>query len=176
MKHVVHRLVRHRRSIRLKDYDYSQAGAYFVTVCTRNRKCILGDIQNSNVVLNEIGQIVERTWIQLPSYFKTIDIDKFVVMPNHIHGIIMLTSHCRGGVTPPLRRPTLGQIVAYFKYQATKSINRLSNTPGNRVWQRNYYEHITRNEEDLNEIRGYILNNPPEWALDEENPDNFKQL
>ena len=174
MKHIVHR--HRRRSIRLKDYDYSQAGAYFVTACTRNRECILGDVQNGNVVLNEIGQIVERTWIQLPSYFKTIDIDKFVVMPNHIHGIIMLTNHCRGGVTPPLQRPTLGQIVAYFKYQATKSINRLSSSPGNRVWQRNYHEHIIRNEEDLNEIRGYILNNPPEWALDEENPDNFKQL
>lgn len=171
----------HRRSIRLKKYDYSQKGAYFVTICTNQKKCVLGGVEDSGIVLNEIGQIVQKTWTKLSMYYTGVDIDKFVVMPNHLHGIIILTDYCRGGVTPPcsmgeatspLREPTLGQIVAHFKYRTTKSINQISNTLGNRIWQRNYYEHIIRNEDDLSEIREYIITNPLKWEMDSENPNN----
>ncbi|MDO8126351.1 MAG: hypothetical protein Q6359_03900 [Candidatus Brocadiales bacterium] len=138
-------------------------------------------MENGSMVLNEIGQMVRKAWTELPTHYMGVDIDEFVIMPNHLHGIIILTDNCRGGVTPPyyvgeatspLRKPTLGQIVAHFKYRTTKSINQISNTPGNHIWQRNYYEHVVRNEDDLNEIREYVINNPLKWELDGENPDN----
>lgn len=170
-----------RRSIRLKDYDYSQESAYFVTICTHNRACILGDAVNGEMRLNEYANIVNEYWREIPSHFSNVVIDDFIIMPNHIHGIIVLTDIRRGGVAPPnakgtetvpLRKCTLGQVVAYFKYQTTKSIDRIRNTPGAPLWQRNYYEHIIRNQNDLDEIREYITNNPLKWELDRENPSN----
>ena len=162
----------HRRSIRLKEYDYSQAGAYFVTICTQDRKCFLGNVGNETVELSPIGKIAHEFWFEIPKHFQNVQLDTFVVMPNHMHGIIFIDDNCRGGVTPPLRRPTLGQIVAYYKYQPSKIINRIRNTIGMSVWQRNYYEHVIRNEKDLNQIRGYIFNNPIRWEFDKENPNN----
>jgi len=168
-----------RSSFRLKDYDYSQAGAYFVTICTQKGKSILGKVVEEEMVLNKYEQIVEQSWNELSSHFLNTEMDWFVVMPNHIHGIIAIDDECRGGVSPPmgesafggspLQKPRLGQIVAYFKYQTTKLINESRSTPGMRVWQRNYYEHVIRNENKLNKIRYYIQTNPLKWHLDREN-------
>ena len=165
-----------RSSLRLKDFDYSQTGAYFVTICTQKGKSILGNVIGEEMVSNEYGRIVKQSWNGLSSHFWNIEIDWFVVMPNHIHGIITLDDACGGGVPPPmveatspLQKPKLGQIVGYFKYQTTKLINEIRSTPGFRVWQRNYYEHVIRNEEKLNKIRYYIQTNPLKWNLDREN-------
>jgi putative transposase len=163
----------HRRSIRLKEYDYSQPGEYFVTVCTYNHDCTLGEIVEGEMRLNEIGKIVEECWRQISYHFINVELDQFVVMPNHLHGIIILNEQCRGEVTSPLQKPTLGKVLAYFKYQSTKSINVINATPGNRFWQRNYYEHIIRNDNELNNIRDYIQNNVLQWAFDKDNPNNI---
>lgn len=112
-----------RRSIRLKGYDYSQKGAYFVTICTCNKKCLFGKVVESKIVLNKLGQMFVKCWNEIPIHFPNVELDVFVIMPNHLHGIIVLTDYCRGGVPPPhwkgeatspLREPTLGRIVAYF--------------------------------------------------------------
>ena len=174
----------HRRSIRLKEYDYSRFGAYFVTICTQDRKCFLGTVGNETVELSPMGKIVHEFWFEIPKHFQHVRLDVFVVMPNHVHGILLIgdseggntnADAERGGETPPLRRVTLGQVVAYYKYQTSKMINRIRNTAGMPVWQRNYYEHIIRNEKELNQCREYIINNPLKWVLDQENPDYKKQ-
>ena len=163
----------HRRSIRLKGYDYTQVGAYFITVCTKNRECVLGDVVNSKIHLNSAGQMIEKWWLELMKKFPTVKKDTHIVMPNHFHGIIIINADCRGGVTPPLRKYTLGQIVAFFKYQTTKQINQTRGTPGIPLWQRNYYEHIIRDEKELHNIRRYIEGNPVLWEYDRENPNCF---
>jgi REP element-mobilizing transposase RayT len=172
----------HRRSIRLKEYDYSAPGAYFVTICANDRKCVFGEIKRGTPILNDVGKMVTDYWTQLSKRFSNVQIDTFIVMPNHFHGIIIVGA----GFPRPMddefnvrclgrgdrdgrgdRAPTLGQIVAYFKYGTTKKINIACGTPGRRIWQRNYYDHIIRNEFDLNRIREYIINNPVQWPKDE---------
>ena len=170
----------HRRSIRLKDYDYSQAGAYFVTICAKDKKYLFGNIISDKMELSEIGKIINRFWIEIPNHFSNVHLDEYIIMPNHLHGIVMIDINCRGGVTPPhikgrgtlplqQKRP-LGHIIGYFKYQSTKYINKIYGLPGRAIWQRNYYEHIIRNENELNHIREYILYNPLQWQFDRENP------
>lgn len=167
-----------RCSIRLKDYDYSQEGAYFVTICTHGHKCLFGQIVDSTMQLNRFGNVVNKCWLEIPHHFPNVEVDAFVIMPNHFHGIVVIQDYRgevtsptpKGAETAPLQRHTLGQTIAYFKYQTTKSINQICHTPGNRLWQRNYYEHVIRNEHDLNDIRQYILDNPVKWDMDEENP------
>jgi REP element-mobilizing transposase RayT len=123
--------------------------------------------------------------VEIPEHFKTVQLDAWVVMPNHVHGIIIiqeLENLCRGGVTPPLQTPqppppyakpmTLGTMVAYFKYQSTKQMNAVTGNIGQKIWQRNYYDHIIRTETALNNIRRYILGNPMMWRSDMEHPDN----
>lgn len=169
-----------RRSIRLKHYDYAEAGAYFVTVCSRNRECMFGTIMNGTVQLHELGNVVQLQWLRTAQIRNNIALDQFVVMPNHLHGIINIL---RRGVLPcapvhtrRLKSPsqTLGAIIRGFKSSTTKHINVMRNTPGRPVWQDNFYEHVIRNEDDLNAIRDYILNNPLQWELDEENPVNCR--
>ncbi|HEX9911674.1 MAG TPA: transposase [candidate division Zixibacteria bacterium] len=170
-------------SIRLKDYDYSQNGAYFVTVCARNHESFFGNVFREEIVLNKYGKIVNQLWNELPNHFFNIESGWFMVMPNHIHGVIVINNECRGGVTPPmgesafggspLQIPKLGQIIAYFKYQTTKIINKIRSTPGLQLWQRNYYKHVVRNEDELNKIRYYIQTNPLKWHLDRENPERI---
>jgi putative transposase len=159
-----------RRSIRLKEYDYSQTGEYFVTVCTHNRECLLGGIMDDSMRLSAIGETVQRCWDGIPTHFPNVELDAFVVMPNHVHGIIIINESCRGEVTSPLRKPTLGNIVAYFKYQSTKLINEMNETTGDRFWQRNYFEHVIRDDKDLQNIQDYITYNPLGWKKDKENP------
>ena len=190
--------IHHRRSLRLEGYDYGKAGAYFVTVCSRNRECLFGQVIGSGMRFNEEGECVEACWNDIRPHFRDVELDAFVVMPNHVHGILIFfdfvgagspcpsverevpappfqtpTDHDAesrmGAVTAPLRR-TLGRVIAYFKYESTKGINRLRATSGARVWQRNYYEHIIRDEDDMNRIREYILTHPILWDQDDYNP------
>lgn len=178
----------HRRSIRLKRYDYSSEGAYYVTIVAQGRECLFGEIVDGEMILNEYGEIVQKWWDEIPIHFPNVELGAFVIMPNHVHGIIFIFEERRGevlsprndpnamngsdrdGETPPLRKPTLGQIVAYFKYQSTKEMNKIE-TPNaiTRFWQRNYYEHIIRNERELQQKTGYILMNPSRWDEDDEN-------
>ena len=163
-----------RRSLRLPRFDYTQQGAYFVTVCTDGRKLMFGDVINDEVKLNEVGRIAAEEWLKSVQIRTEITLDTWVVMPNHIHGIVMITDDRRRldrPVAPSGPRPrSLGALMAGFKSAATKRINALRGTPGAAVWQRNYYEHIIRNEAALNRIRQYIADNPARWAEDPENP------
>ena len=169
--------IRHRRSLRLKGYDYKQAGVYFVSMCTLNRTCFFGDIVNGEMMLNAEGQIVAEEWIKTAEIRNNIELDEWVVMPNHFHGILVI-NECRGTAR---RAPTVEQfgkpvsnsiptIIRSFKSAVTKRINELRNSPGAKIWQRNYYEHIIRNEDELNCIREYITDNPLKWEFDKENP------
>jgi len=185
--------IHHRHSIRLREYDYSSGGAYFVTICAYQRECLFGEVVDGEMRLNDCGGIVQEWWKQITTHFFGVTIDQFTIMPNHFHGIVTIVGagfprpdSCDGiikgggtsvgGETPPLRCPTLGQIIAYFKYQSTKRINALRDNPGCPVWQRNYYEHVIRNEDDLANIRQYIADNPLKWDLDENNPANIQEL
>lgn len=169
-----------RKSLRLTGYDYSQTGAYFVTICAQARKNLFGSIVNDEMHLNEPGRIVDSCWRDLSSHYPTIDLDYFTVMPNHIHGIIFLVVAGSprpgkplgpsGGETPPLQKnPNLSTIIGYFKYQSAKQINRARQTPGDKVWQRSFYDHVIRDDDSLNRVRSYIETNPLRWHLDREN-------
>mgnify|MGYP000913469741 FL=1 len=157
----------HRRSIRLKGYDYSQSGACFVTICTQNRVCLFGDIVDGEMRLNDAGKIVHGVWNDLPNHYPGMELDAFVVMPNHVHGIIVIVG--AGLKLAPTKRG-LPEIIRGFKTFSSRRINELRGTPGIPVWQRNYYEHIVRNDESLYRIREYIINNPMQWEQDRENP------
>ena len=219
----------HRRSIRLKGYDYAQPGAYFITIVTHDRECLFGEIVDGEMRLNEFGEIARAEWFQTAVVRPNVVLhpDEFVVMPNHIHGIIWIVDNDETDMvgatrrvapttaahppaahpsidpptashspivgatrrvapttvaqlpdsTPPMtptihpRGPvtgSIGAIIGQFKSIATKRINDLRRTPGAPVWQRNYYEHIIRNERALNAIQRYILNNPANWKEDAE--------
>ena len=176
--------IHHRHSIRLKGYDYSQEGMYFITICVQNHRCLLGRIINGEMILNKYGQIVYNEWKRTPDVRPNIQLDAFVVMPNHIHGIIVITNDRRGvSHTPPcdnnggvvgvrgvcdtpLRSPSnnIGAIVRGFKSAVTKQLNHLGFTDS--VWQRNYHEHIIRNNNAHQNIANYIINNPVNWGKD----------
>ena len=163
-----------RKSIRLKGYDYSSAGAYFVTVCNHNHLCLFGQIAEEKMLLNDAGKFANKCLLGIPGHFPHVKLDKFIIMPNHIHGIIIINVGANN--YSPLqinqfRSPfrTIGSIIRGFKIGVTKWFR--ANTNVYNVWQRNYYEHIIRNEKELNKIREYIINNPLRWHLDRENPD-----
>ncbi|GIV83933.1 MAG: hypothetical protein KatS3mg052_0940 [Candidatus Roseilinea sp.] len=163
-----------RRSIRLKGYDYSQAGAYFITICTKDRACLFGEVVNGEMRLNALGQIVHGVWNNLPNHYAGVEMDAFVVMPNHVHGIVVIVGAGfkpapTTTTAPTTTRHGLPEIVRQFKTFSARRINEMRGTPGVSVWQRNYYEHIIRNEESLHRIREYIANNPLKWELDREN-------
>jgi putative transposase len=166
-----------RRSLRLRHYDYSQAGAYFITICVQDRACLFGQVIGNEMRPNEAGRMVQRWWAQLPRKFDSVDCDAFVVMPNHVHGIIVMMppDAALGGHTgPPLPR-----IVQWFKSMTTNDYLRgvkESDWPTlpRRLWQRNCYEHTIRNDHALDRIRQYVFDNPARWAEDSENPLNIK--
>src|SRR5258706_7929796 len=166
---------KHRRSIRLQHYDYASAGAYFITVVTQDRECLFGDIVDGKIRLNVWGQIVHEEWEKSAQIRQEIELDAFVVMPNHIHGIVVITLETgRATGRSPLQsgpaKRSLGAFVAGFKSVVTKRINMTRGLPSIPVWQRNYFEHVIRNEDSLNRIRDYILANPTQWEFDRENP------
>jgi REP-associated tyrosine transposase len=161
--------IHHRRSIRLKEYDYSQSGAYFVTVCAWKEECLFGEIKNGEMLLNKYGGIVRNCWDDLPNHYQHAQLDEFVIMPNHVHGIIVLK--VGAGFKPaPTKQYGLPEIVRAFKAFSSRRINDIRDTCGISIWQRNYYERIIRGEKDLHSIREYIRYNPLKWEEDEENP------
>jgi putative transposase len=196
-----------RKALRLPGYDYAEPGGYFVTVCTQGKKCAFGQIESGKMHLNPAGHIVQQVWLGLPQRFPSRSLDSFVVMPNHMHGILVLVG---AGLAPPAdvvaRTPgnvaidhsqkssfipgisvratatggaspaptggsfVLGDVLRAFKSISTIEVNRLLRQRGVHLWQRNYYEHIVRNGDDMDNIRRYILDNPLQWDLDPENP------
>ncbi len=183
-------VLHHRRSIRLRGYDYSQAAAYFVTVCAQDHRCLFGDIVKGEMMPNECGRVAAEGWGWLPRQYGWVELDAWTVMPNHLHGIVIihendLVSMGRGGsrtaptasggdvAVPSVRKP-LGRLIGAFKTVSTKRINELRGTPGAPVWQRNYYDHVIRGERSLQEIREYIAGNPLRWELDELHPHHIR--
>ena len=226
----------HRHSIRLKNYDYSRTGAYFITICTYDKKSLFGKIQNGKIILNKFGKIAHSEWLKSAEIRDEIELDLFVVMPNHIHGIVIIdrksklvgangcsplqtagrSSQISPGDTPQtstdfssisspndMKQPkiiigangrsplqstdlsppqnihmsskSISSFVSGYKSSVTKQINILQRTPKFPVWQRNYYDHVIRNNDDLSNTRDYIINNPLQWELDRENPENIKR-
>ena len=190
----------HRRSIRLPNYDYSRSGAYYVTIVAWQRKCLFGQVVNEEMKLNEAGKIVQWEWLELAKRLRYIELGAYIVMPNHFHGILMfldpagatrqgVTNYLSGKVSlpnvttegmdgSPLPRgpksASLGAIIAQFKSRVTKRLWKTQTSNRAPIWQRNYYEHIIRNEKDLKHKTDYIEANPMLWGEDNENPLNIK--
>lgn len=187
-----------RRSIRLKGYDYAQAGAYFVTIVTYRRDPLFGKIENGIMVLNDFGTIADECWRAIPEHFPNVELGAHIIMPNHTHGVIVIradefasngvvaqhvgatqcvapTNQCVAP-TPIITRPTgpkrgsLGAIIGSYKSAVSYRIHKEHNATG--IWQRNYYEHIIRNEREMDNIWRYIEANPAQWDDDDENPSN----
>jgi len=168
-----------RKSIRLQQYDYTNQGAYYVTICTWNRECILGNVIESSMQLNSFGNLVIQCWQDLPNHYQNIELDEFVIMPNHMHGVIWINGDISwaglkpGGLqTRPYIQHGLPEIMRALKTFSSRQINQLRQTPGKPVWQRTYFDRVIRNETELYKIREYIRNNPIQWELDENNPVN----
>jgi REP element-mobilizing transposase RayT len=182
----------HRRSIRLQGYDYSQNGAYVVTICTQDRVSLFGEITEAEMVLNNAGKMVERWWLELAHKFPQIELDAHVVMPNHFHGIVVIVgadlcvcpspmnrqedqgAHTGAPLQDLLPNPSLSQIVQWFKTMTTNEyIRRVNNQElppfRGRLWQRNFYEQVIRNDATMMTFRDYIVTNPGRWAEDREN-------
>ncbi len=226
-----------RRRLRLRDYDYSQAGAYAVTICTQGGAFLFGHVSDGTMHLSAAGRVVERVWNRLPEHYPHVELDTFVVMPDHVHGVIVLADAplCaeegfeanrrqkagpdasigrRAGLRPAptqeqghtsVREPGgwewtgarvrgrraglrpaptksgvaprhgLSEVVRGFKSFSGRRVNELRGTPGVALWQRGYFEHVVRNEEDLNRIRQYIVENPLRWSLKRERPEDGLQ-
>jgi REP element-mobilizing transposase RayT len=169
----------HRRSIRLQEYDYAQAGGYFVTICTHAHKCVFGEIRASKMVLNDIGRIVDDEWRRSSDVRAEIMLDAFVIMPNHLHGIVFINEHAkgsRGNLPPRTLRGTgnrsLSSFVSGFKAATTRRASAIRS--GVPLWQRNYYEHVVRDEQDLERIRQYVADNPARWGEDGYHPSRFR--
>lgn len=167
----------HRRNIRLPEFDYSQPGDYFVTIVTQDRKPMFGKVVDSDVVLSALGSMVAKLWAAIPEHSPNVEMGIFVVMPNHIHGVISITVEARHAVPLPqggierFGKPISGSlptIVRSFKSASTKKFHEFSEHSGERLWQRGYYDHVIRNEKDYQAIYDYILTNPYNWEKDEE--------
>ncbi|MBI3611356.1 MAG: transposase [Nitrospirae bacterium] len=182
------REIHHRWSVRLKAHDYSQPGAYFVTVCAQNRECVFGEITDGKMEPNDAGRMVARWWAELNYKFPTVQTDESIVMPNHFHGIVVIIGYpdtvgaaLRGRPPktghPHRGAPTLGDIVDWFKTMTTNDYIRgikQDRWPPfeKRLWQRNYYERVVRDDSEMHRVREYITGNPAGWLEDEENPDH----
>ncbi len=168
-----------RRSIRLKDFDYGQEGLYFITICCQNREHLFGEIVEGEMQLNDIGRVAEQCWNTIPKHFENVSLHSFVIMPNHVHGIIEIITnvgakhfspenneHWAKDISPLPKgtSKTIGSIVRGFKIGVTKWARQ--NTDIYQVWQRNYHEHIIRNENSYYRISEYIESNPKKWEDD----------
>src|SRR3972149_5315710 len=164
-----------RHSVRLASYDYTSPGAYFVTICTKDRKCLFGRILDSRVFLNDLGRIVADEWIKTTLVRPYVELDEYVIMPNHLHGLIILNCGLRRdtarrvptkeefGKPVPSSLPT---VIRSFKSAVTKRINILRETAGGRGWQGVYFEHVVRSRADMESLRKYISENSLRWSLD----------
>ncbi len=155
--------IHHRRSIRLQGYDYSQAGAYFVTITTHGRECLFGEIHQGQMTLNQFGKIVQQAWLDLPRHYPHIELGAFGIMPDHVHMVVIFND------SPAPKRHPLSEIIRAFKSFSAKRINLLRKSQGIPVWQRNYYEHIIGSDDEQDRIHLYIENNPANWINDTAN-------
>ena len=178
-----------RKHLRLRGYDYAFAGVYFVTICSAGKRPVFGSIRGERAVLSPAGEIVRSEWTALVERFARLVLDEFVIMPNHLHGVLAFVGHAggaspaptttttttkpggasldpKGGASPS---PTLFDVIGAFKSISAIKVNRLLGRRGVPLWQRSYYEHIVRTGEDLRKIQRYILENPLMWSLDPEN-------
>ncbi len=179
----------HRRSVRLPGYDYAQPGAYFVTVVAAGRQCLFGRVENQDMILSDLGRVAEQQWARLPKRFPGLELGVFIVMPNHLHGILIIrdgrgtagnradsdNASYRRAPTEAFGKPVIGSnptIVRSYKSAVAYRFHAAGKMMGLPVWQRNYYEHIIRDEKDWDRIHRYIEQNPLVWADDEENPLN----
>ena len=170
--------VPHRKNIRLKGWDYSQEGVYFITIVTKDREPLFGEVVDGEMVLNELGEIVQFTWNNLVNHNPNIGLDEFVIMPNHVHGIIAIFDPVGAGSQPaqngvgleptPTNTMPLSEIVRQLKTFSAKRINVLRGTPGVPVWQRNYFDRIIGTDREYEQIAVYIANNPLNWLTDDE--------
>jgi len=188
-----------RSSLRLKGFDYSGPSAYFVTICTENRVCYLGNVVDGITISYPIGDVIREIWQEIPRKFQGVDIDAFIIMPNHVHGIVIVNKECMDLVhNVPINNFVKNKKVGLMNQTPTKNHNKTKNwilmqnsnqTVGKIIryfkaktaktihdrffpsfqWQRNYYEHVVRSPKELNSVREYIINNPIKWALDREN-------
>jgi REP element-mobilizing transposase RayT len=182
--------IHHRKSIRLKEYNYSQAGLYFITICCQNRICRFGNVVDGEMMLNEFGIVAYNEWVKLSERFSNFELEVFQIMPNHMHGIILLNDISVGAGVNPAQNdlytqndgktndnnrttarvaPTVSNIVGAYKSLVANGcldIFKSQNETMGKLWQRNYYEHIIRNEQSYQTIAEYIINNPAKWADD----------
>lgn len=165
----------------MQHWDYSSDGEYFVTICTKNRKEYFGEIRNGIMGLNEMGCIVNKFWVNTLNHFDNIELGEYVIMPNHIHGIIIIQhpvetiheSSLRVMDIKQRRKMLIPKIIGRFKMQSAKYINLLINNVGKPIWQQNYYDHIIRSDRDYYNICEYIQNNPRKWEQDRNNAENL---
>jgi REP element-mobilizing transposase RayT len=153
-------------STRLKNWDYSTPWWYYVTICTKNMRRWFGDAGHGKIVLNDVGTFVDEIWKDIPKHYQSVELDYYTIMPNHVHGIIILND-VETGHAPSLqqKRASLGNVVGSFKSKVTNWAH--NNEIKSFAWQPRFYDHIIRNEKDLHRIRTYIQNNPLKWELDE---------
>jgi putative transposase len=163
-----------RKNIRLKNYDYTQEGAYYITICVHDNKCLFGKIKNEKMNLNVQGEMVQNEWLKTQVIRSNVILDEFVIMPNHFHGILVIVDDLgkatrRVAPTSKTLLPnSVGSIIGQFKSAVTKKI-RTSGIPDFK-WQRNYYDRVIRDEKELNAVRKYIFYNPNKWEWDKLNP------
>lgn len=150
--------IHHRRSIRLQGYDYSQSGAYFVTICTFQRQHLFGEVNDGEMQLNVTGQIVSAIWQKIPKHFPNVELDEFILMPEHLHGIIIISEQDD-------KSHSLATIIQNFKSVSTRRINKITQNSGVSIWQRNYHERIVRSDQELDRLRQYMLTNPENWKV-----------
>jgi putative transposase len=177
------REVSNRVNPRLAEFDYSQPGGYFITICTEERKNLFGAIIDGDIILNPVGRIVEQCWHAIPNHFNFIELDAFVIMPNHVHGIILInenpsnfsfvgTTHASSlpsyGIGKGCKPGSLSAIIDSYKSACSRMIHRSQLVLNQKIWQRNYYDHIIRNEQDWEALHDYILANPENWLHDPE--------
>jgi REP element-mobilizing transposase RayT len=170
-----------RRSIRLQGFDYSQPGAYFITICAHGKRCIFGKIVSDQMKLNAIGRIVNECWLEVPRHFPNVELESYVVMPNHVHLLFDIQPRARHAVRLPAKNKTTGTfrrpvahsvptIVRSFKSAVSKRVRQMLQKPAFQVWQRNYYESVLCDGREFRSALHYIMENPARWHVDEENP------
>ena len=162
--------IHHRRSVRLVSHNYSDPGSYFVTICAFEKRCYFGSIENFEVRLSLVGTIINKCWHSIPTWFPSVTLDHFVIMPNHLHAILVLDQR-DSNTKPPA---SLSTIVRSFKSACTRHFDQQAATEPKNIWQRNYHEHIIRSRRRLFELRQYILDNPTNWHLDELYTDSLR--
>jgi len=158
--------VHERKPNRLKEYDYSQEGYYFVTICTKNKTEYFGKIQDGQMILNPCGDVAHQFWLEIPKLYENTVLDEFMIMPNHLHGIIGIVGNAYYAFPTDRTKMLLSKIIQQYKATVTKEVRKFQNSF---QWQKSFYDHVIRNNESLEKIRKYIIHNPLKWGYDREN-------